>query len=104
MSIRTKKLAREIFRSLAIHFLEFEKNFGIISISNISVAPDLSNAKIFFYCDKHEKKLEKKLNLKSGFFQKILSKTWTAKKLPKLKFMIDKGAIARKKIEKLLEE
>lgn len=84
--------------------VEYEEEYGLITISEVQVLPDLSEARIFVHSSRSMKRLVENLNAKSGYLKKEISKHLTQKRTPVLRFEIDLGTIASKHIDKLLQK
>jgi ribosome-binding factor A len=78
----------------------------MISITKVSVSPDLKSARIFVSCFKTEDGAQfiKKLNSQAGEYQRILSDNVRIRYTPKLKFILDDTIEYADRIEKLLKQ
>lgn len=104
ISTRTEKIGSVIQRSLAPLLLEFEEEYGIITITKVNVYRDLSEAKIFLDAKRSAKRLIETLNRRSNILKKEVFANLTQKRTPKFRFVLDIETIATRKIEELLEE
>ncbi len=104
ISTRTEQIGSVIQRALAPHLIRFEPEHGLITITSIEVFPDLSAAKVFFDAEKRASKLEIRLQKIAGSLQKTLAPHLTQRRMPKLVFTRDMGAVAAKKIDDLLNQ
>ncbi len=104
MSARTQKIGSVIQRTLAPHLIPFEEEHGLITISEVQVFKDISEAKVYICATRSSKRLIEKLNSQSGRLKKEIFKSLTQKRTPRLVFHLDTGNLASKHIERLLEK
>ena len=83
---------------------EFSEEYGLITLSEVHVLPDLSEAHILVHSTRSMKRFIETLNARSGILKKNISKNLTMKRTPKLVFKIDVGSLAAKHIDELLEK
>ncbi len=102
ISTRTDKISSVIQRALAPHMIQYEEEYGLITLSEVHVLPDLSEARIFVHSMRSMKRLIQTLNAHAGVLKKNISQNLTQKRTPKLIFMIDTGSIASQHIDELL--
>tara|TARA_B100000575_G_scaffold293140_1_gene303609 strand:+ start:1125 stop:1490 length:366 start_codon:yes stop_codon:yes gene_type:complete len=76
----------------------------LITITEVRISPDFKHAKVFFIplAGKNSSKFSDILNQYSLEIKKIVSKEWTAKFMPNLKFIKDESFDYAEKIENLL--
>ncbi len=84
--------------------MEFEEEYGLITLSEVHVYPDLSEARILVHSTRSMKRLVETLNTRAGVLKKNISKKLTMKRTPALRFEIDLGSLASKHIDKLLKK
>jgi ribosome-binding factor A len=84
---------------------------GLISVTEVTVSPDLTFAKVFISClgtEEEKKQTLKILNAASGFMRRELLKRTTLRHIPELRFewdtSIEKGARVMELLEKVKEE
>jgi ribosome-binding factor A len=104
MSARTEKVGSVIQRALAPHLLPLEPQFGLISIPEVKVAPDLHEARVFVHCERNPSKLAPRLNAMAGALQREINGNFTQRRTPKLVFIRDEAAESILRIERLLDE
>jgi ribosome-binding factor A len=104
ISTRTEKIGSVIQKALAREMLPFEGEHGLITISEVKVMPDLSEAHIYVGATRSGKRLIEKLNARAGVLKKEISKSLMQKRTPKLLFRLDLGRIAANKIDDLLNK
>lgn len=84
--------------------IPLEPHFGLITIAEVRVAPDLHEARIFTHSQKNPSKLIPKLNAMAGVLQREITPALTQKRTPKLIFVLDTAAESIMRIEKLLSD
>lgn len=105
MTIRRKEKISSILLKLGAEFVERESSGkSIITITNIDVSPDLSEATLFFttFPDAQEKDALSFLKRQRTNFREYVKKYWRMNPLPSFDFEIDKGEKNRQNIDKLL--
>lgn len=103
---RTEKVSNFI-RKIAAEFLARENNkTSLLTISRVSVSPDLRNATIFFTVLPENKEAEalEFTKRKRSDLRDILKENMETKTIPFVDFEIDKGEKNRQKIDELLRE
>ncbi len=104
MTLRTEKF-EELIRRAAATFLERESNGdAMISVTHVSVTPDLRQAKVFlsvFPADKEAAVLHFAMR-NGGEMRGYLKEHLSTKTIPFVTFEIDLGEKARQKIDDLL--
>lgn len=104
---RVQQVAAVLKKELAPLTQEvLDKQFGIATLVNVSVQPDLKEAKVYVSCldAAFEKKVLKKLNDHAKSFQHALGRRLRMKFTPKLTFLSDQGLENVAKVEELLEK
>ncbi len=80
-------------------------DYGMITVTDVDVSPDLKNAKIFFtaFGDKHNPdELVKALNDESASLRHDLSRVMTSKGVPALTFMYDKTIAQAQRLDEII--
>ena len=97
-------LKREISVILQKEFKD--PRVGMVTISEVVVSKDLSNAKVFFFMmDEQEvEKTEKILNAAAGFFRSKLAHSVILRTVPKLNFKYDDSLAKGGRIDSLLDD
>lgn len=93
-----------IQKSLAHEMISFEDEHGLVTVSEVQVFPDLSEAHVYISAQRSAKRLIEKLNARAGVLRKAISKNMTQKRTPKFLFRLDLGRIAANKIDDLLNQ
>jgi ribosome-binding factor A len=104
MTARTQKIGSVIQRALAPLLIEHEEEHGLITISEVRVMPDLSEARVYVFSPRSVKRLLEDLNARAGYFQKQISHSLTQKRTPRIRFFLDTGVLAAQRIDDLLEQ
>ena len=109
MSIRADKVAEEIKHKLntAMSRDLAELNMGLVTISNVIMAPDLKLAKVyvtFLGNTLPPEKCVEKLNLRKSHIRFLLGKSIRLKYTPDLKFYYDDTVEYADRINKLLKD
>jgi len=111
MSRRTKQVGVLIQKVIAEIIQRKIKNpflsDYLISITDVDIAKDFSNAKIYVSYvpnNNEEEKIISELQKSDSFFRKELSNEIRIKKIPKLLFVLDETSFNVAKIEKLINE
>jgi len=84
-----------------------DPRFQAVTISSVSVAKDLSTAKVFFSCyadGADPLALTESLNGAAGFLGHKLARTLTTRINPKLRFFYDSGFDYAVEVDRLLKE
>lgn len=107
MSRRTAKV-EELLREEISKLIQAKltENFGIITVTRTSVAPDLRTAQIFITAVRTDREKEILVALKnaSAEFQKVIGKKIVMRNTPKLTFAYDRARTEIDRIEELLGE
>ncbi|QCI24435.1 30S ribosome-binding factor RbfA [Buchnera aphidicola (Muscaphis stroyani)] len=107
---RASRIASEIQKKIALiihHSLKDPRFKIVITVSEVQVSKDLSNAKIFIsFLDYHKKENSKKiliiLNKASGYIRKLLCKEMRLRIVPNIVFYHDSSSIQGNKISMIL--
>lgn len=85
---------------------DFSETFGMISVPDIQVSPDLKFAKVYlsFLSHDDEKMALKQISAKAYVYQKFLGRKLKMKFTPKLVFFKDSGQEKVDKIDSLLKD
>jgi ribosome-binding factor A len=89
---------------LAPQLIIFEPEHGLVSITEVRVLEDLSQARIYVFCQTSLTSLVEKLNARAGHFAREISAQMTQKKTPRIRFFADEAMFAARKIDELLAE
>lgn len=105
---RNQRIAEFIKQELAVLIQrKFPmQNFGMVTISEVDVSPDLKNAKIFFTVLAEKisiSELSKELNKESGYFRHEISNLMTSKGVPSLKFIFDESIERAQRLGDLID-
>ena len=108
MSYRIKRINELIKRELSQFILKqgyFSKKI-LVTISEVETTLDLSYAKVYISVMPEDKSIETISILKQDIYviQKGLNKTLRMKKVPKIKFLQEKGIQKAARVEELLKE
>ncbi len=108
MSHRIDKVSNLIKQEISLIFLHKLQDdaFGMVTITNVKVSPDLRNAKIylsFFDREKREATMEKIKSI-TGLIRSKLASRIRLKFIPELTFYIDDTADYVEKIEGLIKQ
>lgn len=108
MSHRIAKVEHLIKEEISLIFLHklHDPAFGLVTITNVKVSPDLKIAKVYisvFDRDKRESVLEK-VESAAGFIRTELAHRITLRFTPELKFFIDDTLDYVEKIEGLIKK
>lgn len=111
MSRRTERIGEEIRAELARLLREevTDPRIGLVTLVRVDVAPDLSNARIFWSAlDDREgeplAQVERGLASASGFLRKRLSSVLATKRVPELRFVYDPSLAAGSHMLSLLAD
>ena len=99
-----KKILAKIFINETIIFPNIDSK--LITVTEVRISPDFKHAKVFFIpliVQKKDLFLEE-LNKFSSEIKFKVSKDWTAKFLPNLKFIFDESFDYAEKIENLIKQ
>lgn len=105
---RNQRVAEFIKQELAILIQKkFPlQNYGMLTISNVDVSPDLKNAKVFFTVFSEKlpvADLSERLNSESGYFRHEISHIMTSKSVPAIKFIYDETIERAHRLDKLID-
>jgi ribosome-binding factor A len=106
MSLRQEKINKEI-REVVARFLEAESNkTSLVTVTNVSVSPDLKNAKIYITVlpEEKEKAALDFCKRKRGEIKHEIKKKMKLKVIPFVDVEIDKGEKNRYRVHDLLIE
>jgi ribosome-binding factor A len=108
MSYRKDKVARTIKEEISLIFLYKLKDpaFGLITITNIKMSPDMKIAKVYFSVydkDKRQFVLDR-INEAKGFIRSELSHRINMRFVPELDFYIDDTIDYVEKIENIFKQ
>ncbi len=108
MSIRREKIEHLIKEELSLIFLHKlqDPGFGLVTITKVTVSPDVSVAKVYFSVFEKEKRediLEKANDLK-GFIRGQLAQKVKLRHTPELHFYIDDTLDYVEKMENLFKK
>jgi ribosome-binding factor A len=108
MSHRIEKVENLIKEEISLIFLRKlqDPDFGLLTITNVKVSPDLHIAKVYvsvFEKDKREFVLEK-INSVAGYIRSELASRVRIKFIPELRFYIDDTLDYVEKIEGLIRK
>lgn len=106
---RTDRVGHLIQMELGQLILHRVKNpkLGFVTITHVSVAPDLRSACVFFSAlgdEKARKESQQALEKASGFLQKEIGTALQLRYTPKLKFMFDDSLDRGMEIDKVLRD
>lgn len=108
MSLRLEKVKSQLRRILGDIFINKSKDFDIdfISINDILISRDLSTVKILvsFANKTDQQRSFNNLIKNSQTIQSLLYKQFVIKKVPKIKWQLDKGLDLEHRIEKILDD
>ncbi len=108
MKLKSKRIANEIRIELSKIIANESKNEIIknITITDVEVANDLSQAKIYytFMGEYTDQEIDSELVKTTPFLRKTLANTIEVRHTPELIFIFDKSIAYGQKIEKLLEQ
>ena len=105
---RSRRVADLIQRELAVLIQRDiqDDDFGLVTISNVDVSPDLKNAKIYFTCLDNKTAVEDvtvRLNELNGQFRHELSKILIMRSVPKIRFEFDQNLDRANRLTALIE-
>ncbi|MEG0284212.1 MAG: 30S ribosome-binding factor RbfA [Erysipelotrichales bacterium] len=107
--MKAERLAQTILKELS-HIIQFElkdNKVGFVTITDVRVTNDLSQAKVyvnFLGSEDRESAGLKALERSKGFLRSELAKKLTMRKVPELIFVIDDSLAKGNRIEELLKE
>jgi len=107
MSLKTKRIASDISRTISVILNEEAKNEILkkVSITDVTVDDDLTFAKVYFMTRLDDTKLvEDELNEAAGFIRKELAHKLDLRSTPELKFVYDKSLDYGERIESIIEK
>ncbi len=105
MSLKTKRIASDISRTISVILNEEAKNEILkkVSITDVTVDDDLTFAKVYFMTRLDDTKLvENELNEAAGFIRKELAHKLDLRSTPELKFVYDKSLDYGERIESII--
>lgn len=104
---RVQQVAKVLKKELAsLIYKTLDNQFGIVTLTNIEVQPDLKEAKGYISCFERsfQKEVLKILNEQTKEFQHILGRRLKMKFTPKIIFLSDRSLENVAKVEQLLWE
>ncbi len=108
MNLRLQRVKSQLQRILGEIFIKEGSGFGVgfISINDILISRDLSQAKIWvsFTGEKNQETIFKRLTKKSKLIQSLLYKKLLMKRVPKILWYLDKDPQQRYKVESILDD
>ena len=108
MNIRTERInysIRKVLANAINNDLSDPRISSSVSITRVSVSPDLSRANIYislFLDSYNQEDVLSALRSSSGRLRKIISNKLRIRKIPKLTFLIDSGMDEALKMDKLI--
>ena len=105
---RDRRVAKLIKKELAvlIHDKFPVKQYGLITLTNVNVSPDLKNSTIFFTnlnTKKPNMELIDELNQQASYFRYEISKLITSRTVPSLSFKYDQSIERGQRINNIIE-
>lgn len=103
---RVNHLIQMELSQLILHRVK-DPRLGFVTITNVSVAPDLRSAAVFYSAlgdDKAKKNTQIALEKASGFLQKEIGSALELRYTPKLKFIFDDSLDRGMEIDKVLRK
>ena len=107
MSLKTKRIASDMMRSISIILNEEAENEILkkVRITDLTVDSDLTFAKVYFMTRLDDKELvERELNEAAGFIRKELAHSLNLRSTPELKFVYDKSLDYGERIESIIDK
>lgn len=107
MSLKTKRIGSAMAREISVILNEEARNEILknVSITDVTVDPDLTFAKVYFMTRLEDTALvEKELNEASSFIRTLLAKKLDLRSTPELKFVYDKSLDYGNRIEQIIDE
>lgn len=106
MSHRPQQVAREILKvlSFVIHEELPIEQFGLITITEVDVSPNLESAKVYFSVLNSTDDIEANLNRKSKWLGRLLQNKILLRKIPTLHFVLDESAERFNRIDDLIRK
>jgi len=107
MSLKTKRIASDMMRSISVILNEEAENEILkkVSITDLTVDSDLTFAKVYFMTRLDDKELvERELNEAAGFIRKELAHSLNLRSTPELKFVYDKSLDYGERIETIIDK
>ena len=110
MNIRTERInysIRKVLANAINNDLSDPRIASYVSITKVSVSPDLSRANIYvslFLESYTQDEVLSALRSSSGRLRKIISTKLRIRKIPKLTFLVDSGMDEALKIDKLIDQ
>ena len=106
MSLKTKRIASDMMRSISIILNEEAENEILkkVSITDLTVDSDLTFAKVYFMTRLDDKEFERELNEAAGFIRKELAHSLNLRSTPELKFVYDKSLDYGERIESIIDK
>lgn len=104
--IKDRRAESYLFK-LCLAFVEKNSFFRSVILNDVVLSPGGQDAKLLVLFEKTVEDTDtalRKLNTKTGEMRSWIAKHWNYKNVPKLKFVLDKGALNAENIAKILEE
>lgn len=106
---RADRINRELRHHISIIIQQELKdpNIGFVTVTSVSISPDLSQASVYFTCmgdDKEKDKTKKVLNRASGYIRKLLGKRIYIKFIPDIKFIYDDTLKQEQEIDRIFDD
>jgi ribosome-binding factor A len=106
---RTERIAAQMQRELAqlIRFELKDPRIGLVTLTEVSVTPDLAHAKVFFTCLEEGEALEvvlAGLRRSSGFLRREVGRRIRMHALPELHFHYDASVREGARLSRLIDE
>ena len=91
MSRRTDRIGEQVRAEVAriLHEEVTDPRIGLVTLTRIDVAPDLSNARIFWSTVGDRDEIERGLTSAAGFVRGRLARVLPLRKVPELRFLWD---------------
>ncbi len=91
MSRRTDRIGEQVRAEVAriLHEEVTDPRIGMVTLTRIDVAPDLSNARIFWSTVGDRDEIERGLTSAAGFVRGRLARVLPLRKVPELRFLWD---------------
>jgi ribosome-binding factor A len=91
MSRRTDRIGEQVRAEVAriLHEEVTDPRIGLVTLTRVDVAPDLSNARIFWSTVGDRDEIERGLTSAAGFVRGRLARVLPLRKVPELRFLWD---------------
>ena len=103
---RMDRVNEDILRELSVILRELKdpRVTGVVSVTRVEVASDLSQAKVFVSSVDGDPQLAKTLNSAAGFIRHTLSERLTVRRTPQLHFVFDDSIARSVRLSKLIDD